>query len=273
MRRSTMRWAAIASMIGAAVLMVTALALTPAASGQGQGNPGTIKINDEDIDRFPANVPHVGCVFRVGFFGFPDGSEASVNFAAHPPTGTGALLSDEVTLNGDTVETYDLTNLLANFEPHPQQGFHIKLDVNVDGAPGGSKSKVFWVVCEPPEVTTTTEAPTTTTTEKDKKVTTTTTEKHKKVTTTTTAPEKKQPPAKPPAPPAPPAPEAAAPPAPGVAAPPAPGVAAQPAPAPAPRGELAVTGSSTPILAGLGGLLLASGAAMYTVSRRRGHLV
>jgi hypothetical protein len=139
-----MRWAAIASMIGAAVLMVTALALTPAASGQGQGNPGTIKINDEDADRFPANQPHVGCVFTVGFFDFPEGSEASVDFAAQPPTGTDTLLSDTVALNGDTARTYDLTNLLANFEPHPQQGFHIRLDVDVAGAPGGSKTKVFW---------------------------------------------------------------------------------------------------------------------------------
>ena len=69
----------------------------------------------------------------------------------------------------DASETYDLTSALAGFEPHPQQGWHVKLTVNNDGSQGADvKHKVFWVSgCESPPTTSssTTEAPTTSTSE------------------------------------------------------------------------------------------------------------
>ncbi len=62
----------------------------------------------------------------------------------------------------DASETYDLSALLTGFEPHPQQGWHIKLTINSDGSQGADvKDKVFWVSgCETPPPTTT--PPTTT---------------------------------------------------------------------------------------------------------------
>jgi hypothetical protein len=59
--------------------------------------------------------------------------------------------------------------LLQPFEPHPQQGWHVRLTINADGSQGADvKHKVFWVSgCETPPTTatSTTEAPTTSTTE------------------------------------------------------------------------------------------------------------
>ena len=91
---------------------------------------------------------------------------------------------------GSTPRTYDLSTRSQAFEPHPQQGWHVKLTVNNDGSQGSDvKHKVFWVTgCEIPpphddhdgphdnddrgahdndseSTTTTTEEPTTTTSE------------------------------------------------------------------------------------------------------------
>jgi len=62
--------------------------------------------------------------------------------------------------------TYDLSAALASFTPHPIQGFHVKLRVDVPdpGNPHAAykKFKVFWVKCEEPPTTTTTTTTTTT---------------------------------------------------------------------------------------------------------------
>jgi hypothetical protein len=73
----------------------------------------------------------------------------------------------------DAEATYDLTAWLADSQPHPQQGWHVKLTVNADGSQGADmKHKRFWGSgCEAPSPTTTTTVPTTTT-----EATTTTTE-------------------------------------------------------------------------------------------------
>ena len=87
------------------------------------------------------------------------------------------LLTDEVFIGEDPAgggtdldasETYDLTAALAGFEPHPIQGFHVKLTVNAEGSQGADvKHKVFWVTCEKPPPTTSTSS-TTSTTKPDK---------------------------------------------------------------------------------------------------------
>ncbi|MGH2658951.1 MAG: hypothetical protein ACRDHS_04615, partial [Actinomycetota bacterium] len=47
-------------------------------------------------------------------------------------------------------------------EPHPNQGFHVKLTVEAEGSIGAdAKHKVFWVTCSPPLGTTVTPSPTT----------------------------------------------------------------------------------------------------------------
>jgi LPXTG-motif cell wall-anchored protein len=65
----------------------------------------------------------------------------------------------------DASETYDLTDALQGFEPHPQQGWHVKLTVNNDGSQGADvKHKVFWVTgCETPPTTSTSTTSTSTT--------------------------------------------------------------------------------------------------------------
>jgi hypothetical protein len=55
--------------------------------------------------------------------------------------------------------------LLQPFEPHPQQGWHVRLTINADGSQGADvKHKVFWVSgCETPPTTSTSTTSTSTT--------------------------------------------------------------------------------------------------------------
>ena len=86
-----------------------------------------------------------------------------VEFDAHPPTGPAQeLLTDtvfigednnsgggsEAGLDASVTYTLDFTGI----EPHPNQGFHVRLDINADGSQGADqKHKTFWVTgCEPP---------------------------------------------------------------------------------------------------------------------------
>jgi hypothetical protein len=136
----------------------------PAAAQQGPpGNNGTVKIDGVAFDDHPNNEPHVGCQFQVDFYNYDEGDlQATVLFEAWPPTGSGEeLLTDELDIgedpNGggtdlDASGTYDLTDELASFTPHPQQGWHVRLTVHADGSQGADvKHKVFWVNgCETP---------------------------------------------------------------------------------------------------------------------------
>jgi LPXTG-motif cell wall-anchored protein len=197
-------------LLGGALLVASIPGQAGAQPGGPPGNNGTIKVDREAFDDHPDNEPHVGCIFQVDFYGFDEGDlNAHVTFEVQPPTGKPVeILSDDVFIgeddNGgggseaglDASETYDLSSLLQGFDPHPQQGWHVKLTVNAEGSQGAdTKHKVFWVTgCETPptssttsSTTSTTEAPTSTT-----ESTTTTTEKPttttESTTTTTEAP-------------------------------------------------------------------------------------
>jgi LPXTG-motif cell wall-anchored protein len=188
----------IAMLVGAICLVASVPGQAGAQGGGPPGNNGTVKIDGEDFDDHPNNEPHVGCVFQVDFYGYDEGELfADVTFEVWPPTGSEVILEDTDIFIGeddnsgggseaglDASVTYDLTSLLAGFEPHPQQGWHVKLTVNADGSQGADvKHKVFWVTgCEAPPTTTTSTTSSTTTTVKP---TTTTTEKP---TTTTEKP-------------------------------------------------------------------------------------
>jgi hypothetical protein len=128
------------------------------------GNNGTIKIDrDDPFDDDPNNEPHVDCEFQVDFYGYDEGDLfADVTFESHPPTGPVIeLLTDTVfigeddksgggSLDGlDASETYTLD--FTGIEPHPKQGFHVKLTINAEGSQGAdTKHKVFWVKeCKP----------------------------------------------------------------------------------------------------------------------------
>jgi hypothetical protein len=160
-------------LVSIAVITTLALAFAAAPTSAAPippGNNGTVKIDDVAFDDHPNNEPHVGCAFQVDFYGFDDGDLfAEVTFEAHPPTGPAQeLLTDtvfigeddnsgggsEAGLDASVTYTLDFTGI----DPHPKQGFHVKLTVNADGSRGAdTKHKVFWVTgcdpCDPPKDT------------------------------------------------------------------------------------------------------------------------
>ena len=154
-----------------------------AAAANPPGNNGTVKIDDTPFDDLPNNEPHVGCIFQVDFYGYDEGDlNATVTFEAQPPTQRDGddqvLLTDTVFIGEDdnsgggseagldASETYTLD--FTGIEPHPVQGFHVKLTVHAEGSQGADvKHKVFWVTgCGPSPTTTTTTSGSTTSTSK-----------------------------------------------------------------------------------------------------------
>ena len=165
----------------AAVLVAGLAVAQPASAGSNPpGNNGTVKIDDVPFDDAPDNEPHVGCTFQVDFYGYDEGDlTAAVTFEAHPPTGpVRVLLTDSVFIGEDdnsgggsqagldASQTYTLD--FTGIEPHPVQGFHVKLTINAEGSQGADvKHKVFWVTgCGPSPTTTTTTSGSTTSTSK-----------------------------------------------------------------------------------------------------------
>jgi hypothetical protein len=147
---------ALAAVGTAAVAMIATASPALAKSDAPAGNNGTIKIDDVAMDEGNENNPHPGCTFVVDFFGYDVGTRlATLDFVGQAPTGGGALLHDSFTFDVasresgnqlDASRTVDLSDALADIEPHPKQGWHVKLTVHVDGAQGSDvKHKVFWV--------------------------------------------------------------------------------------------------------------------------------
>jgi hypothetical protein len=150
---------------GGAVALAGCLALggfiAPAAFAQ--GNDGTVKVDEVDLAAPPpANDPHVDCIFDIEFFSFDGGLEATVTFTGQPPTGGGDPLSATVELEETTgggndpvgQAEFDLSSFVEQLgEPQDNQGFHIKVQVDVPKGTHStafSKHKVFWVKCAPP---------------------------------------------------------------------------------------------------------------------------
>ena len=148
------------------MLLALAFATPVAAKKNPPGNNGTVKVDAREFDTHPNNEPHVGCTFEIDFYGFDaDVGEAQVIFEAHPPTGRGHLVTKRVDIGHDDnsgggseagwdakVEV-NLTEALASYQAHPQQGYHVKLTVHAPGSQGAdTKHKVFWVgPCGDPE--------------------------------------------------------------------------------------------------------------------------
>lgn len=136
-----------------------------AQDGDPAGNNGTVKIAAlGDLDSIPNNTPHPGCSFQVEWYGFDEGEDvvSTVTFTAHAPTSDvviGGTSPSEVFVGGDPAsgagtetgldgrQVYDLT---FDGEPHPKQGYHVKLTVSTPRSLGNdTKTKVFWVApCE-----------------------------------------------------------------------------------------------------------------------------
>lgn len=133
--------------------------------GDPAGNNGTVKIAAlGDLDSIPNNTPHPGCTFQVEWYGFGEGEDvvSTVTFAAHAPTSDvviGGTSPSQVFVGGDPAsgagtetgldgrQAYTLT---FDGEPHPKQGYHVKLTVATPHSLGNdTKTKVFWVApCE-----------------------------------------------------------------------------------------------------------------------------
>jgi hypothetical protein len=151
----------------------------------GHDSPGTVKVDEDDVDDQPSNHPHVICAVRIivskGF-----GAPFTMDFEAESPTRRGGddqrLLIVQVP-DGDNVSgLVDLRGVLAGIVPDPQQGFHLLITLHLPG--GGEEHKVIWVLKDcPPGATTTTAPGATTTTLKSGPTTTTI----KGATTTTVA--------------------------------------------------------------------------------------
>jgi hypothetical protein len=165
----------VAVIVSMAIVSCLAFAGLATATPNPPGNNGTIKVDDLPFDDAPDNEPHVGCRFQVDFYGYDEGDLfADVTFEAHPPTGpVQVLLTDKVFIGGDdnagggsqagldASKTYTLD--FDGIQPHPNQGFHVKLTIHADGSRGAdTKHKVFWVSGCAAGTTTTTLSATTT---------------------------------------------------------------------------------------------------------------
>jgi hypothetical protein len=139
---------------------------TPTATHPGApGNNGTVKIADEtDLDEErPENDPHVPCTFAVEWFGYDSGwgpLTAQVDLQLQAPTDEAAGVA--MAVEGDRTPTFtgnggrpgagdgrdhlEWYTLSFTGEPHPQQGYHVKVTVDTPHSKGSTtKSKVFWV--------------------------------------------------------------------------------------------------------------------------------
>ena len=155
------------------VLALALAALVPAsgpataASGNPPGNNGTVKVAElGDMDAPPDNDPHVGCTFTVEWYGFDQGPDiiSHVTFESQAPTADAVLDvtgPSEVFVGADPatgagtptgLDGREVYTLSFHGDPHPVQGYHVKLTVNTPGSQGADKkSKVFWVKgCQAP---------------------------------------------------------------------------------------------------------------------------
>ncbi|MGH3486957.1 MAG: hypothetical protein ACRDP8_03415 [Actinopolymorphaceae bacterium] len=172
--------------LGLLLAVIGALLVVQPASAdhQASGANGSVKIDAAPVDDDPSNEPHVPCSFDLQFFGFDPGpgtNAAVVTFNVWAPTNPNppvvSPLPDKGRLSFDFTGGNDPSNVLnhaetyeldtTGLEPHPEQGFHIKVDVTVTDAGGKvafHKYKVFWVApCATPTPTPTpepTETPT-----------------------------------------------------------------------------------------------------------------
>jgi hypothetical protein len=162
-REKTVRSAGLSVLCAGVMVGGGALVLaTGAATQDPPGNNGTVKVDDQPIDSIPNNNPHVGCVFRVDFYGYDEGvGDAEVIFEMHPPTqdvglsvagDTSPDIGEDAAGGGTDLDAAVTYTLGFDGDPHPIQGFHVKLTIHAPGSIGADvKHKVFWVQdCQPP---------------------------------------------------------------------------------------------------------------------------
>lgn len=120
------------------------------------GNNGTIKIDGQPYDTSKGQEAHVGCEFRVLYWGADvgDSLDSTLTFEAHPPTGGPFAATYSAVLSGNEPHVAGPYNLVAGLrasgiEPHPKQGWHVKLTTHTEYSQGADvKHKVFWIKCD-----------------------------------------------------------------------------------------------------------------------------
>jgi hypothetical protein len=116
------------------------------------GNNGHVFINGLALDGL--QEAHLSDPVEIEAIGFDSGQEIGWGFELiNPTTGDVELPSGTLVLNEDgygkvVVQLCEVLNK-SGVEPHPQQGFHLGLNVDTN-EPGGKKSKNVWVECAPP---------------------------------------------------------------------------------------------------------------------------
>ncbi|GAA4561778.1 hypothetical protein GCM10023176_01140 [Micromonospora coerulea] len=129
------------------------------------GDNGTVKIDGTPFEDHVDNQPHVGCEFELEFFNFDEGDTADITLAAQPPSGKfqqvkfldNYIISNDPASGAnddhDEVIKFSANDLaLAGVEAHPEQGYHVKLTVDLTDGHGKAKHKVFWIQpCESSE--------------------------------------------------------------------------------------------------------------------------
>jgi hypothetical protein len=176
---------ALSLLLGATALLVAPSAnadqtgqtvATGGQKGNPPGNNGTVKIEGADIQSGPPdNNPHQGCTFTVEFYNYDkdDSYKAKVTFEDQAPTADAGLqvvsgnlnpfIGEDAAGGGTDLDAREVYTLKFTGEPHPKQGYHVKLTVNAPGSIGADKKhKVFWVEgCDTTPPTTTDTPPTT----------------------------------------------------------------------------------------------------------------
>ena len=125
------------------------------------GNNGTVKIAPTgESDGTPDNNPHPGCTFQVEWYGFDEGADivSTVEFVMQAPTSDVGVtwpepsevwVGEDPATGAGTETGFDGSQeymLAFDGEPHPQQGYHVKLTVHTPYSKGSdTKHKVFWV--------------------------------------------------------------------------------------------------------------------------------
>ena len=155
----------------AAAALPAVLALGPAPAGaDAGGNNGTIKVAEVDQLGTESNDPHVGCTFALEWYGFDAGATSMVTFESQDQdvtiTGvhgaTAVRLADDAAQGGNDLDGRQIYTLEFAGDPHPEQGYHVKVTADTTGSRGAdTKSKTFWVgPCDSPDDTGTPTGPT-----------------------------------------------------------------------------------------------------------------
>jgi uncharacterized repeat protein (TIGR01451 family) len=147
---------------GAMALVVAILGVVPAnAVGLG-GAAGTVKLDGTLLNGGNDNSPHNACNLVLEYYGFGLGAHtATVTFTAQPPSGNVAVPSvpdDDGTpvasvftftgLAGNAKEAQEIYNLDTTVMTLAPQGYHVSIDVVVDGVAGKSKT-IYAQACTP----------------------------------------------------------------------------------------------------------------------------